>query len=506
MIKEIKVKWIHWIDFETKFHNKTVLQWESKIWKTTVLNSIMAWYSWYFPWYGKSLPEWEIEIKTDDWDILVSNKKIVSNIQIDKNKFDLIRYIVPWNFFRLTKWTPEQREIITKLIWLDTSILDNLTSDIKDIKSKIKEFDNKKEQITTDILRLEETLEQYSNVTEPIKPELKEDNSKVILEAYDKLVNTINLENKKIRAEYDLLLEDYNRDYKNAEEYKSKEIRELSNEINKSKNRLLNITEDANILKSNQPYNCTECWTLIQPTDNTVKIDQLRLEYKEVKDNLDILEKDLSKIFEEQLIEKSKIKELDPIRLKELPNAYTLESKSELVWIKYIPWSTEWIQEYNNAYSNYISSNARSEQIQSEIDIKTNQLKDMNPTVLEMDLKKKEKEKNEFNKNVEDKVKQTWLDIRLFETLKNWNTRETFEIYDEEWYNYNATSTGNAIYIEVLIAKLFVDYLWLDFILIDRYESIWPNLRIKIDKVIWNLQLIVTEVSKWSKIKVAQIK
>jgi hypothetical protein len=101
---------------------------------------------------------------------------------------------------------------------------------------------------------------------------------------------------------------------------------------------------------------------------------------------------------------------------------------------------------------------------------------------------------------VEEKVKETWLDIKLFKVQKNWVVKETFEIYDKEWNMYWATSEWNNKFLELLIAKLFVKFLWLDFILVDWWESIWNNLRKIILEEIWDLQIIVTEVSKEKKI------
>lgn len=506
MIKEIKVDWIHWVKSTISFWKRTAIVWQSKLWKTTILNTIMAAYSWYFPWYGKSLPEWNAEIKTDSWDILISNKKVVSNLILDTEKADLIRYIVPWNFFKLTKWTPEQRAIITKLMWLDTSILENIVSDIKEIKTKIKEFDNKKEQITLDIIRLEEEKEQYIIIEEPIEPELIPDNSEEILNAYNKYIDWINKENRKIQAEYSLALEDYNRDINTANSYKSNEIQQLTKDIFNNKTKLDSIQREAEQLKSQVPYNCNSCGTLIQPKDNSVRLNGLRIEYSQINESNKLLEVELEKLKEEKLQVINNIKQ--PLRpeIKDVWNIYSLHDKSTIVWIPYKEWNTNDVAEYNNKYLEYSQLKTKVEMINKELELKANQLKDLDPTKLDLELRKKEKAKTEFNKEVEDKVKSTWLDIRLFETLKNGNVSETFAIYDEEWYNYNATSSWNQIYIEVLIAKLFVDYLWLDFILVDRWESVWINLKKKVYEAIWSLQLIVTQVTDDNEIKVLEIK
>ncbi|MGB2111214.1 MAG: hypothetical protein ACPHY8_05225 [Patescibacteria group bacterium] len=66
------------------------------------------------------------------------------------------------------------------------------------------------------------------------------------------------------------------------------------------------------------------------------------------------------------------------------------------------------------------------------MEVKENQLKELNDIDYSKDLKKLEKQKTDFNKKVEEKVKTTGLDIRLFKTLKNKSVKETFELYDKE--------------------------------------------------------------------------
>ena len=495
MIKTILVDWVHWTKSTINFWKRTSICGESKLWKTTILNSIMACYSSYYPWYAKTLPEWNVQLVTDNWEAIIANKKVTSAITLEEDKIDLIRYIVPWNFFRLTTGTPEQRKIITKLLWLDISLLESYTNNIKDLKDKIKQFDKDKEQITLDIIRYEEDIESIWEIIEPSVPENVWDNSQEILDAYNKYVWDINIENRKIQAEYNLLLEDYRRDLTTAESYLSSEIIQTRKDISNLEQELQLIQNKAQLLKANQAYNCKECWTLITPKDNTEEVDRLRLEYSEKNTQLTNLQNELTKMAEEKNTVISKVIRPIEASYKQLPNLTTLEDKSKLVWIEYKPWNIEAIEQYNNEYRLFISNKARKESLEKELDYKTNQLKSLDPTKLDLELKRVEKLKSDFNKNVEDKVKQTWLDIRLFETLKNWNIKETFDIFDEEWYNYYATSTGNQLYIEILLAKLFVNYLWLDFILVDRWESIGNNLKDKIYSIVWDLQLIVTEVT-----------
>ena len=121
---------------------------------------------------------------------------------------------------------------------------------------------------------------------------------------------------------------------------------------------------------------------------------------------------------------------------------------------------------------------------------------------LEKELKTLTKQREDFNKELEKKVKETGLDIRLFAPLvKGW-FKETFDIFDEDGRQYGLTSTGNSLYIEFLIAKMFVKHLNLDFILFDKFESIWNSLREKIIKEAEGLQIIATQVTKDKKIKI----
>lgn len=460
----------------------------------------MACMSWYYPWYQNTIPEWKIELTTDNWDIIISNKRVVWMPQLEESKAELIRYIVPWNFFRLTSWTPQQRLILTKVLWIDSSILEDANNNLKRLKAEQKEFDNKKEQITDDIIRLEDSIEE-----ELIKPEevkQVQDNSQEIINEYNSKVNEITSTNNQIRWRNDLAKEDYSYILIDAQNNMSAEIRSNESDILRLSNELNRIKDEAEKLKTATDYNCKSCWTLIKVDDTTELINQLRVEYKEIFDKLELLksEKLTLESSRRKAIERAEANQPKLEALLNLPDCLTIEAKAVYVWIKYTKWNTEEYSKHQEELKVYNDAMTRVQFVNDEIKIKSEQLKSLNSTSLEKDIKRFTKIKEDFNKMVEEKVKETWLDIKLFKVQKNWVVKETFEIYDKEWNMYWATSEWNNKFLELLIAKLFVKFLWLDFILVDWWESIWNNLRKIILEEIWDLQIIVTEVSKEKKI------
>lgn len=504
MIKQININWLHWVNWEVKFNKRTIIKWESKLWKTTILNAILASYGWWMIWY-RWLPEWVIQMITDDWESLIQNSKLVSNISIPEDKADLIKFIMPWMFFTTLGTTWEQRKVITKLLGLNTSLLEEYSSKIKELESSIKNNDLVKSQITKDIIRIEDELNQDA-ISEPVRPTVAKDNAEEIIKKYDEVVNQINLDNKKIRAEYDLEVERYNFKIQEVNSKYDKTIRDYDIKIQQFSNELLEIESKANLLKSSVDYNCKHCGSLVKAKDNKVEIEELKVKWLELaneKESLKITYNELVKSKNDELIKLWRWPK-EPL-LNNVPYLTTLDSKAEFVWLVYKPADTTELDKYNLDYKNYIEQKTMLETYRKELELKKEQLKWLSNSDLELELAKYKKLKTDFNKDVEDKVKATWLNIVLFETLKNWNIRETFDIFDQEWFSYYATSTWNKIYIEVLVAKLFIDYLWLDFILIDKWESVWNNLREKIFQYIWDMQLIATQVSSEKTITIEHI-
>jgi len=504
MIKSIKVDWVHWVKKEVKFDKQTRIVWMSKIGKTTILNCIMACYSWYYPWYWTTLPDGRATLKTEAFDVEMSNKRIVGWWTLTTNQAEIIRYIVPGNFFKLTKSTWDQRSLITKILDIDSSILDDANNNLKRLKAEEKEFDAKKDQISDDAIRLEEAIEEL-NIEKPIEIKAIPDNSSEILNAYTAMENKFASDNIAIRWRNQITKEDYETQTKNAELYNYSEIKKLEESILDLELKQWSIHREATQLKDAKDYNCWECWTLIKIENTDDMLKQLRAEYKEVTDQIPKAKEHLIKLQSDRNNHIAQVEEPAYESILAMEISSSLQEKSKAVWIKYTPGNTEEYNIYTTALRDYDMQENRKSTLQEELDIKDKQLKDLDSVNITKSIKKYQKIKTDFNKTIEEKVKETWLDIRLFERLKNGNMKETFTIYDKEWNKYWATSTGNELYIELLIAKLFIKYLDLDFILFDKWESVGINLRTEILKEIWDLQLIATEVTKDKTIKVMNI-
>jgi hypothetical protein len=89
------------------------------------------------------------------------------------------------------------------------------------------------------------------------------------------------------------------------------------------------------------------------------------------------------------------------------------------------------------------------------------------------------------------------LDIELFETLKNWNVKETFTI-KYQWQDYYDLSTWNKCIVNIMLSKLFIDKLWLDFILIDEWGLIGKSNIDYIKELSKDYQIIIAKATWWT--------
>lgn len=505
-IKAVKMKWIHGVETEVTFWQlQSRLVWQSKLGKTTIINTIMAGISGFYPGYGTSLPEGGATIITDNGDIEIAGKKIVGQPEIPADKAALIKYIIPGNFFKILKTTGDQRLMITRVLGIDSSTLEDANENLKRLKQEEKIFDSNKNALSDDAIRLEDQIDELGEIQKPTEVSATPDNSWDINEAYNKLVADINESNRKVHSENNLLKEEYDMAMNSARSYNSADISRAKWLIAEKKKKLEEIKSEGNRIKEAQDYNCSACGQLVKVADQSELANKLRLEYKEVFDSIPEVEAGLARLEEEQSKAIAAVKEPQYKMTQPIPAGDTLLAKSQAVGIAYKDGNNTEYAQYQQDLAEYNQKISRKQTLESELKLKDDQLKELMSKNLTKEIKKYEKVKDEFNKMVEEKLKTTGLDIRLFKTLKNKSVKETFEIYDKEWNMYGATSTGNELYMEVLIAKLFVEYLGLDFILFDKWESVWINLRSEVLKEIWDLQLIATEVTRDKAIKVMKI-
>jgi len=422
----------------------------------------MAAYSWYYVGYPKGLPAWEITVNTDEWKKIIHSKRLFW----DNETSDIIRNIVPGNFFRLNRTTWEQRKVLTKILDIDTDKLQSILDDITKVRWELKVFNINRDAITNDIIRLEKEIDDIWELVEPEKW-----NEADILASYDKLYNSILDKNNK-------LSDKYNKECENIDRSK---LNKLEKELENINNSILSKSIEWKKLKTSTV--CTTCWVWFNEDTKSKLLDTLRKEYNDLlinkKKTIKLIEDEWASI-DLQLRSIAKPTYDTPVY------DISIENKAKVLWVDI---------KSNDAYIVYKEQSSKLDVYTAELKNKTSELKWFNSVQLEKELKKLEADRIDFNKQIETNIKKTWLDIRVFKVLKNWNIKETFEIYDNDWNQYWLTSTWNDIYIEILVAKLFIDYLKLDFILIDRYESIWNNLRTKIDKELKWLQVIATQVA-----------
>ena len=101
-----------------------------------------------------------------------------------------------------------------------------------------------------------------------------------------------------------------------------------------------------------------------------------------------------------------------------------------------------------------------------------------------------------FTKKLEEATAELPLDIQLFEVLKNGNIKETFTI-KKDWIDYYDLSQGNKMIVNIMLAKLFIDKLWLDFILIDESNSISKSNIDYIKDLSKEYQVILAKATPW---------
>ncbi len=166
--------------------------------KTTILNTILSLYSKkYVGIKGGALPSGTAKIYTDDKIYMLAKKLWVG---LDKEPNDLIRYILPGEFFSLT--TPDQRKIIVRLLGIDydkymQEYIPEWTDDLeKEIKSRLKENEGKESIILDDITRLKSVVIKFDKA-----PIVLVDNTQEIERAYAVLLREFNDSRMKVLSE-----------------------------------------------------------------------------------------------------------------------------------------------------------------------------------------------------------------------------------------------------------------------------------------------------------------
>lgn len=505
MIKKININfpwfWTNGLILEKEFKKwLNVIEENNGWWKTSLLNTIQSVFTFKYP-NMRTLPDGTATIETDKDKFILSKKNWIGTTH-ELN--DLYNYIVPWKFFEL-KSTTEQRKVLIDLLDLDYNTFMKTECDKsvdqfpyliwsedleKNLNAKMKEFETNETLILQDINRLKSELINFDTKTFEDIERYNEDTNKVMeaIKEYNKWI--IDRQNK-----YNALITSRNN---------------LNVRIDSNRNEIQRLT-DSNISLDKQleqlriDYSntdskaiCDKCWSELQWNKKQVVLDWLSQVANKIKDQKVSNENTIKDLlnWKEQLLEQlNKVnKEIDSFN-----SDFTIISYDDLVWAA-LKLNLELVQptkERLDEYEEYKSMIAKKQRTEEELKYKEDSLKAINTLLLQSSIDKFKEIKSMFTSKLEEATKSLPLDIELFETLKNGNVKETFTIRYKD-IDYYDLSTWNKWIVNIMLAKLFIDKLWLDFILIDEWGLISKSNLDYIKELANDYQVILCKATQWS--------
>ena len=305
---------------------------------------------------------------------------------------------------------------------------------------------------------------------------------------------------KKI-SEYNLNVNKRNEEYTNHQIELNKvknDVFTISNLIDTNNKLLLDIK--SNILSTSNDYiistkktSCPMCGSLLTEEQNKKNTDKIKERWKLLREN-EI--KYINKINELTTELNNKIVLRDGLAGKVLCPATNI-SINDISHIKNI-FNIDVTADRINLYKIYINNQAENKIKLIQKENKTNELIDINNTInnLKYELEKIKSTKKDFNNILEAELKKLPIQIEIFETQKNWVEKETFTI-KYEWIDYYDHSRWNKLFIECLLSKIFIDKLWLDFIIIDEASILWVINYNKIKDIFNGYQILLYKAKEW---------
>lgn len=451
MIKSISLAYPtfwEWLDIKLDFKPWiNLIEQNNWWWKTTVLNTIHSFFTGKFSGLT-TLPDWNAILEFSNWDkwMLAKNKWIWA-----KQPNELFKYITPWKFFELN--SVEQREVFTKLFNIDYNIF--MAGKIpwwhpdyeSDLKKKEKDYLSKEEILLKDIQELKSV---FINLWEYNFSDVEEYLSKVKL-----------LEDKV--KEYNLSIQS---DIINYEDINF-EIKSRISELNNLKEELKNINNT-----------CSHCWWKI--SEDKLKLLTKELQWMiEIKSQMiQVLQNKLSTLIQPEIIV------LNQDNINEIASKFLIEINNIN-------------PERFKLYEEYKINKSKLDYQASELKKKEELLKTFNTMWIQAEFELIKQAKKEFTEYLQKIVSALPIKIELFEVLKNWNERQTFKIF-KDWVEYNNLSTGNKNLIQILISKMFIDNLWLDFILFDEASHISKENLSLLKELAKDYQVILFKPTWWT--------
>jgi len=489
------------LKLKQEFNNWINILEENNGWgKSTILNTIISSYTLKFPWL-RTLPEWSATIHTDN------NKLILSKwnwIGLTHETNELYKYIVPWKFFDgLT--TPQQRKILVDLLWLDYeefiktkcnelvdkySYLEYREELEKYLNDKMKTFVSDEKVIIEDIQRLQVELRDFDVKTFEDIDRFNQDKQLVLdkIKEYNKWIIDRQTEYTKLKSEIDktyLTISNRESNIKNKESniiLLEKQLEQLRSEYSTTNEKAL----------------CDKCGSELHWDNKDRVLEWLRTIANKLKNNINSEELAIEEFNKANASDKTKLEYLEWDLEKINPNFNVLSYDDYIeIAIKFdidliVP-SQERLQEQID-YNNSVAAKARVEQ---ELNFKKESLKKIDTLKLQESIDKLKEIKQEFTRKLEDEVKSLPLDIELFKLQKNGEMKETFTI-NYNGLDYSNQSNGNKNLINIMLAKLFIDKLWLDFMLIDEASNISKDNLWYIKELSNKYQIILAKATWWN--------
>lgn len=441
-IKRIEIKNPEWgLDIERDFTEGINLIEEANAYgKTTVLNTILSLYSKKYPGL-RTLPSGTAKIYADD-KVYMLNKGLW--VGMDEVQNPLVKYILPGEFFAIDS-TPKQRATLVELLGVDQAgfmkeRIPTWYPDMKkETKARIKSNEGKNEVILEDIIRLESVVIKYEK-----DPVVIEDTSKNIENVYATQLRKHNELRMDIMSENNLIV----------------------NKVNRITDDIRRATDKQEALRNEFRTVATACKLCGWPIDSSTRKEQISVEGKMLKIEIDKLSEMLKWPWD-----KKDIPEPWPDR--------TLQEKADYLKLKLTMPTDE-------QYSKVATYDAA----KRELSLKKSALKalsEINDTAILASIQESEKA---FTETLNTSIKELGLEIELFKKQENWETVESFQIYLDK-KPYSELSGWNRALIQLKMALAFVKKLGLDFILIDEAGTISQKNFDVLKKECEGLQVIV---------------
>lgn len=520
MLKNITINNTRWIELSKELSNLNFIKWWNWAWKSTFINLINDIYKW-----KTTIKEWVVTIIDDSMNPIIMEKWVIHNSPALKEQADLS---FPWFFMNketkginLTK--EDKRKTVSTVLGIDreeffkSKWLDFF--DVKWIKAEIKTKETQAQTLWAEIIEKENSLKDLVVPAKPRAVTLKESNSQEL----ELLKSRYEMKEKQLYTLKDNLSKLDLSEPKEVVLSKTQNIKWNENEIAFMKKELEDLkvrwTKLKQELESLNWWICPCCKQSFKDDEAILEKEEellsLRKEYarinKELTETIPVKTEIIKWNEVEYATYNSALQQYKRnLEMKDSYNEQIIDLEDELIRInksikefKLIKWNSEEYNKYNILLNEYNKAVTLKESL--EEDIKNLEIKISNLSTEDLEAKLnlyKETEK-QFIDFCEDKLR---LDedtkFIFYRKLKspntNWDEYESDFNIEYKWKLYSECSAWEKWYIDILIAKMFIDSFGIqDFILIDNAELSTDNLNKIIKEQLEWFQVFATRITEW---------